>query len=68
MKEKKVSYSFLIKFPLLPVLGKPEQTKVNIGFSVPKVSLQERQAWMTERKTKRFNTNFEKEVKSCECK
>ncbi|CAL7943984.1 unnamed protein product [Xylocopa violacea] len=33
--------------------------KVNIGFSTPKITLQQKNAWMVNRKTKRFNTNVE---------
>lgn len=38
--------------------------KVNIGFSVPKISSAKRQEWTAERKSKRSDSNFEQRVRS----
>ena len=46
------------------MLKGPTPTKVNIGFLVSKPSLEKKQAWMAERRMKRANMNFEKEIRS----
>ena len=43
-------------------------TKVNIGFLVPRPLSEKKEAWMAERKIKRADVNFEKEVRSGKCK
>ncbi|KAG6797650.1 39S ribosomal protein L38, mitochondrial [Apis mellifera caucasica] len=48
----------------LKLLKKPELPKVNIGFSVPKVSEEKKEAMMVERRKKRANSNFEVELRS----
>ncbi|CAD1470413.1 unnamed protein product [Heterotrigona itama] len=44
----------------------PNPTKVNIGFSVPRPTSEEKEAWMAERKIRRTGASFEKEVRSGE--
>ncbi|XP_033183527.1 mitochondrial ribosomal protein L38 [Bombus vancouverensis nearcticus] len=48
----------------LQLLKGPSPTKINIGFLASKPSLQKKQAWMAERKIKRANMDFEKEIRS----
>ncbi|KAK1118499.1 hypothetical protein K0M31_014810 [Melipona bicolor] len=48
----------------LELTKEPDPTKVNIGFSVPRPSSEKKEAWMAERKMKRADVNFEKEVRS----
>ncbi|XP_003484651.1 39S ribosomal protein L38, mitochondrial [Bombus impatiens] len=48
----------------LQLLKGPSPTKVNIGFFASKPSFQKKQAWMAERKIKRANMHFEKEIRS----
>lgn len=60
-----ISHKILLSlFFFFAVLKKPELPKVNIGFSVPKVSEEKKEAMMVERRKKRANSNFEVELRS----
>ncbi|XP_043522800.1 39S ribosomal protein L38, mitochondrial isoform X1 [Frieseomelitta varia] len=48
----------------LELMKEPNPMKVNIGFLVPRLSSEKKEAWMAERKIKRADVNFEKEVRS----
>lgn len=51
-------------FFFFAVLKKAELSKVNIGFFVPKISKEKKEAIMAERKMKRANINFEVQIRS----
>ncbi|XP_006615534.1 39S ribosomal protein L38, mitochondrial [Apis dorsata] len=48
----------------LKLLKEPELPKVNIGFFVPKISKEKKEAIMAERKKKRANINFEMQIRN----
>lgn len=46
------------------MLEKSKLPKVNIGFSVPKICKEKKEAMMAEQKRKRANTKFETQIRS----
>ncbi|CAK9802431.1 39S ribosomal protein L38, mitochondrial [Anthophora plagiata] len=65
-KPPTIARSLKQRLELLKEVDPTTSFKVNIGFSLPRISLRKKQIWMKEWKAKRFDTNLMEQVRNKE--